>query len=198
MGSRCDATARATLASSAATRSTISSGEARSIAAVRGLRCSVTRGSSGFRGTVMATMIRLRPSTQLRDVDLEDDGEMLRPMQILLRAGFRNRPQAPLGIERDPLDTGDRVETCEHLAAASIEAIQRADPARARRHPNGIAIERRALPERRNGDRLHGLPLVDAASVVGVEDAEREPVHLRPRGILRDGVHADPEIGAVE
>src|SRR5438874_1544456 len=105
MGSRCDATARATLASSAATRSTISSGEARSIAAVRGLRCSVTRGSSGFRGAVMATMIRLRPSTQLRDVDLEDDGEMLRPMQVLLRARLGDRPQPSLEIERDPFDS---------------------------------------------------------------------------------------------
>src|SRR5918997_809490 len=45
MCSRCDATASATVRSSVLMRSTISSGDARSIAAVRGFRCSVMRGS---------------------------------------------------------------------------------------------------------------------------------------------------------
>jgi len=46
--SRWVATASATVRSSAFMRSTISSGDARSMAAVRGLRCSVTRGSRTF------------------------------------------------------------------------------------------------------------------------------------------------------
>src|SRR5216110_3130281 len=50
IASRCVATAPATVRSSALMRSTISSEAARSIAAVRGLRCSVMRGSSGLPG----------------------------------------------------------------------------------------------------------------------------------------------------
>src|SRR6188768_3486270 len=46
MRSRCDATASGTVRSSACMRSTMPRGSARSICCVRGLRCSVTRGST--------------------------------------------------------------------------------------------------------------------------------------------------------
>src|SRR5258706_8670904 len=57
IASRCVATASATVRSSALMRSTISSEEARSIAAVRGLLCSVMRGSRGLRDDVKRKLV---------------------------------------------------------------------------------------------------------------------------------------------
>src|SRR6187401_2379440 len=111
--SRCEATATATVWSSALTRSTISSGDARSMESVRGLRCSVMRGSSGgFREGVMARMIPSRALLQPGDVDFEDEREVgILRVVVLARAGLGDRPKPVVLVEDDVLDTRGHLVT---------------------------------------------------------------------------------------